>query len=77
MSKIRNALLNLIWGLGYIAMGNRILGIGLLVALPFLHWPLLVWGLTFYLTYPGILVFIGHFILTATLIADAYMRTQD
>ena len=77
MKKIRNALLNIIWGAGYIAMGNKVLGIGLLVVLPFLHWPLLIGNWVIYLTYPYILVLIGHIILTTTFVADAYTRTSN
>jgi hypothetical protein len=77
MKKIRNALLNIIWGAGYIAMGNKVLGIGLLVALPLLHWPLLIGNWSIYLSYPFILVLIGHIILTTTFVVDAYRRTQD
>ncbi|MHA2025851.1 MAG: hypothetical protein ACW98U_08105 [Candidatus Thorarchaeota archaeon] len=77
MKKVRNALLNLLWGAGYIAIGNKILGIGLLVALPFLHWPLLLGNWSIYLTYPFNLVFIGHIILTTTFVVDAYARTPN
>ncbi|MHA2177995.1 MAG: hypothetical protein ACXAAK_06555 [Candidatus Thorarchaeota archaeon] len=77
MKKIRNALLNIIWGAGYFAMGNKALGIGLLVALPFLHWPLLIGNWSIYLTYPFILVPIGHIILTTTFVVDAYTRTSN
>ncbi|MFW9839208.1 MAG: hypothetical protein ACFFE7_16960 [Candidatus Thorarchaeota archaeon] len=77
MTKARNALLNIIWGLGYLAMGEKILGIGLLVSLPFLHWPLLVGNWALYLTYPFSLVLIGHLILTAMFMADAYRRTNN
>ncbi|MHA1933704.1 MAG: hypothetical protein ACW97A_00360 [Candidatus Thorarchaeota archaeon] len=77
MKKERNALLNIIWGLGYLAMGEKVLGFGLLIALPFLHWPLLIgnWGL--YLTYPFMIVFIGHIILTVVFVIDAYYRTLE
>ncbi|MHA1965998.1 MAG: hypothetical protein ACW97G_15595 [Candidatus Thorarchaeota archaeon] len=75
MTKKRNALLNIIWGLGYWAMGERVLGIGLLIALPFLHWPLIVGNWALYLTYPFMLVPVGHFILTAIFVIDAYYRT--
>jgi len=75
--KLRNALLNIIWGLGYLVMGKKILGIGLLIALPFLHIPLLVLGFTPYLTYPLVLAFIGHLILTGFFIADAYVNTEN
>jgi hypothetical protein len=77
MKKIRNALLNIIWGAGYIAMGNKVLGIGLLAVLPFLHWPLIIGNWAIYLTYPYILVLIGHIILTTTFVVDAYTRTSD
>jgi len=77
MKKIRNALLNIIWGAGYIAMGNKVLGIGLLAVFPFLHWPLIIGNWAIYLTYPYILVLIGHIILTTTFVVDAYTRTSD
>ncbi|MFW9814195.1 MAG: hypothetical protein ACFFF9_17155 [Candidatus Thorarchaeota archaeon] len=77
MTKIRNALLNIIWGLGYIVLGERVLGIGLLISLPFLHWPLLVGNLSLYFTYPFALVLVGHLILTVVFVADAYSRTID
>lgn len=76
MEKIRNALLNLFWGAGYVAMGNKVLGIGLLVSLPFLHWPLLFGYWSVYLTYPFNLVILGHTILATTFVADAYLRTS-
>ena len=75
--KLRNALLNLIWGLGYLFMGKKILGIGLLIALPFLHIPILVLGFIPYLTYPLVLVFVGHLILTGFFMVDAYMSTEN
>ncbi|MHA2263466.1 MAG: hypothetical protein ACXAEN_13815 [Candidatus Thorarchaeota archaeon] len=50
MSKIRNGLLNIIWDLGYLAMGEKVLGLGLLISLPFLHWPLLLGSWAAYLT---------------------------
>ena len=75
--KLRNSLLNTIWGLGYLVMGKKILGIGLLIALPFLHVPILVLGFVAYLTYPLILVLIGHLILTGFFIADAYVNTKN
>lgn len=74
--KLRNALLNIIWGLGYLVMGKKILGIGLLIALPFLHFPIFILGVESYLTYPLILVFVGHLILTGFFIADAYVNTE-
>ncbi|MFQ5831857.1 MAG: hypothetical protein ACE5H4_04065 [Candidatus Thorarchaeota archaeon] len=77
MNKTRNALLNIIWGLGYLAMGDKVLGVGLLIALPFLHWPLLTGNWALYLTYPFILVPIGHIILTGVFIADVYIRTPN
>ncbi|MFQ5832546.1 MAG: hypothetical protein ACE5H4_07580 [Candidatus Thorarchaeota archaeon] len=77
MTKTRNGLLNLIWGLGYLAMGERVLGVGLLIALPFLHWPLLVGNWALYLTYPFIMALIGHFILSFVFAIDAYSRTPD
>ncbi|MFW9871393.1 MAG: hypothetical protein ACFFEL_17330 [Candidatus Thorarchaeota archaeon] len=77
MTKTRNALLNFIWGLGYLAMDQKILGIGLLISLPFLHWPLLVGNLALYFTYPFVLVLIGHIILTAEFVADAYSKTSE
>jgi hypothetical protein len=77
MKKIRNALLNIIWGAGYLAMGNKALGIGLLLALPFIHWPLPSGNWALYLTYPFILVLIGHIILTTTFVVDAYIRTSN
>lgn len=77
VAKERNALLNIIRGLGYWATGERILGIGLLIALPFLHWPLVVGNWALYLTYPFMLVLIGHLILTAIFLIDAYYRTPD
>lgn len=74
MNKTRNALLNIIWGLGYIARGETHLGIGLLIALPFLHWPLLIGNWALYLTYPFIVALIGHLILTIVFMIDAYTR---
>ena len=74
MNKTRNAILNIIWGLGYVARGERNLGIGLLIALPFLHWPLLIGNWTLYLTYPFMFVIIGHLILTTVFVIDAYTR---
>ena len=74
--KRRNALLNIIWGLGYIFMDNKILGIGLLVSLPFLHIPIFTLGFIPYLTYPLILVIFGHIILTVFFVIDAYVRTE-
>jgi hypothetical protein len=75
LSKIRNAVLNIIWGLGYIRMGEKALGVGLIVSLPFLHWPLFFGNWVIYMTYPFILVLIGHIILTFTFMLDAYTRT--
>lgn len=40
----RHALLNIVWGVGYIHRENEITGIGLLVARPFLHIPILIIG---------------------------------
>ncbi|MFW9801219.1 MAG: hypothetical protein ACFFFC_01085 [Candidatus Thorarchaeota archaeon] len=77
MAKKRNALLNIIWGLGYVGMGEKVLGIGLLISLPFLHWPLLLGNWALYLTYPFILVPIGHLILTTVFVVDAYYRTPS
>ncbi|MHA1965468.1 MAG: hypothetical protein ACXACG_03330 [Candidatus Thorarchaeota archaeon] len=77
MKKIRNALLNILWGAGYFALGNKVLGIGLLVTLPFLHWPVLIGNWALYLTYPFNLVPIGHIILTITFVVDAYTRTPN
>ncbi|MFX1593448.1 MAG: hypothetical protein ACFFCL_12225 [Promethearchaeota archaeon] len=51
--------------------------IGLLIALPFLHFPIFVLGITPYLTYPLILVFIGHLILAGFFIADAYVNAKN
>lgn len=76
MSKVRNALLNIIWGLGYVATGERILGIGLLISLPFLHWPWFTGQWTMYLTYPFVLVIMGHAILTIVFMVDAYYGTK-
>lgn len=77
LNRVRNALLNLIWGLGYVAMGEKILGIGLLISLPFLHWPLIAGQWTMYLTYPFVLVNVGHVILTVVFVGDAYYRSID
>jgi hypothetical protein len=67
-------MLNIIWGLGYLRMGEKVLGIGLLISIPFLHWPLLSGNWTIYLTYPFLLVLVGHIILTVTFVFDAYIR---
>lgn len=75
--KLRNALLNIIWGLGYLLMGKKLLGIGLLIALPLLHIPVLVLGFSAYLVFPLVLVLIGHLILTGFFIADAYINTEN
>ncbi|MDF1540222.1 MAG: hypothetical protein P1Q69_15110, partial [Candidatus Thorarchaeota archaeon] len=64
MKKIQNTPLNLFWDAGFLAMSEKVLGIGLLISLPFLHWPLLFGYWTVYLTYPFNLVFVGHIILT-------------
>jgi hypothetical protein len=77
MIKERNALLNIIWGLGYLAMGERVLGLGLLIALPFLHWPLLTGNWALYFTNPFTMVLIGHIILTMVFVVDAYYRTTE
>ncbi len=58
-------------------MGEKVLGIGLLIALPFLHWSLLIGNWTLYLTYPFMIVLIGHLILTTVFVVDAYSRTPD
>ncbi|MHA2208042.1 MAG: hypothetical protein ACXABV_02630 [Candidatus Thorarchaeota archaeon] len=75
MTKKRNALPNIIWGLGYLGIGEKGFGIGILIALPFLHWPLLLGNWALYLPYPFILVPIGHLILTTVFVLDAYYRT--
>jgi hypothetical protein len=74
--KRRNALLNIVWGLGYFLMDNKILGIGLLVSLPFLHIPIFIIGFIQYLTYPLILVIFGHILLTVFFVIDAFIRTE-
>ncbi len=77
MHKVRNALLNVIWGLGYLAMGEKALGVGLLIALPLFHWPLITGNWQLYLTYPFSLVIVGHLVLTTAFVLDAYIRTDN
>lgn len=79
LNPVASALLNFIlWGTGYIYNGSRIVfGILMLISMIILHSPLFYLGIRWYFAFPGLLIILGHVIISLALAYDAYNDTKS
>ena len=78
MKKLIAAILNfVIWGLGYIYLGKKLLfGFGFLIITILIHIPVVYHHTVYYFQMPGILILISHLIISMLLAYDVYFNTS-